>query len=83
MDAQMSKVVTIKLTGEEVQNLIMSEVFRLYPDLSDSVKWSWEDFSLSFNSQKLEAVALDVCFIQHSEYTDDSAETPNNEGGGI
>lgn len=88
MDALMSKVVQINLTGQEVQDMLMHKIYAKYPDLADDTKWCWEDFSLSFNSQKLEGNALIVVFTQHSDYTEDSKETTNTpitfvEGGGI
>ena len=68
MDALKSEIVDINLTGEEVQNILMDHVYSKYPELMNSMKWSWEDFSLSFNSQKLEVKALNIVFIRHSEY---------------
>jgi hypothetical protein len=88
MDAIMSKVVQINLTGQEVQDMLMHKIYAKYPDLADDTKWCWEDFSLSFNSQKLEAGALNIIFTQNSDYCEDSKETTNTpitfvEGGGI
>jgi hypothetical protein len=68
MDAIKSEIVDIKLTGEEVQGILMDHVFSKYPELMDNMKWSWEDFSLNFNSQKLEDKALNIVFIRHFEY---------------
>lgn len=68
MDALKSEIVNINLTGEEVQNILMDHIYAKYPDLMDSMKWQWEDFSLSFNSKKLEDNALNVIFIRHSDY---------------
>ena len=68
MDALKSEIVDIKLSGDEVQNILMDHVFSKYPELMDSMKWSWEDFSLNFNSQKLEDKALNIVFVRHFEY---------------
>lgn len=73
MDAIMSKVVQINLTGQEVQDIVMRKIYAKYPDLADDTKWCWEDFSLNFNSQKLEAEALTIVFTQHSDYTEDES----------
>ena len=73
MDAMMSKVVQINLTAQEVQDILMHKIYVKYPDLADANKWQWEDFSLNFNSQKLEAEALTVVFTQHSDYTEDES----------
>lgn len=78
MTAVKSEIVDINLTGEEVQNILMDHVFSKYPELMDTVKWSWEDFSLNFNSQKLEDKALNIIFIRHSEYHSANQQTELN-----
>jgi hypothetical protein len=78
MMAVKSEIVDINLTGEEVQNILMDHVYSKYPELMDSVKWSWEDFSLNFNSQKLEDKALNIIFIRHSDYNSANQQTELN-----
>jgi hypothetical protein len=68
MMAVKSEVVNIDFTGEEVQSILMDHVYSKYPELKNSEQWNWEDFSLNFNSKKLEDGALSVIFIRHSGY---------------
>ena len=68
MNALKSEVVDINLNGTEVETILMDYVYAKYPELKDREKWQWEDFSLNFNSKKLEDNALNVIFIRHSDY---------------
>jgi len=70
MDAVKSEVVNINLIGEEVQNILMDHIYSKYPELRNSMNWDWENFSLNFNSKKLEDNALNVIFIRHSDYSE-------------
>ena len=76
MDAIMSKVVQINLTGQEVQDMLMHKIYAKYPDLVNDTKWCWDDFSLHFNSQKLNENSLIVLFSQNSDYVDESENLP-------
>ena len=68
MNALKSEVVDINLNGTEVEAILMDYIYAKYPELKDREQWEWEDFSLNFNSKKLEDNALNVIFIRHSDY---------------